>query len=346
MSRPGGSLFFGLGLIATAVLLAASPATAQPTPSDATATERLERWRAARGGRLQTPLPGTPDTQKPLTRLATLDVGLGVPVMIRIFKAESELELWVKSGRVYVPFTTYPICYWSGTLGPKLREGDKQAPEGFYTITERQLHHGGRWPRSLNIGYPNVFDRVNGRTGSVILVHGGCDSSGCFAMTNAVNAELYDLVSAALRTGTHHVPVHVFPFRMTEANIAAHATGPWREFWDDLRQGYESFERTRLPPSISVCGRRYRVRDASPFVRDAEAVELCPQDRDMLPLQRERQEQAKATSGRKRVTAAAPSRPPCSMSRASCRKWLALRDRQAASRTVAGHSGKSTRQVR
>ena len=68
-------------------------------------------------------------------------------VLIRIFKEESELEMWMQKGERYVHFATYPICHWSGTLGPKLAEGDKQTPEGFYTITRRQLHRIGRWPR-------------------------------------------------------------------------------------------------------------------------------------------------------------------------------------------------------
>jgi murein L,D-transpeptidase YafK len=298
-----------------------------------TAAERLERRAAARSGGLRLPLPGTPDTERPLTRLASAGVGLGVPVMIRVFKAESELEVWVAKDGVYRPYATYPICYWSGALGPKLREGDRQSPEGFYTITEAELHHGGRWRRSLNIGYPNVFDRVNGRSGSVILVHGGCDSIGCFAMTNPVNAELYDLVSAALRNGQRHVPVHVFPFRMTAANVAAAPAGGWKDFWDDLKQGYDSFERTHLPPHITVCGRRYRVWDAMRGARDADGIDLCAQDRDLIPdhLQQEKQMN---TASPAQVRAEAPA-PKCEVSRASCRKWVALRDRAATSHVVA-----------
>jgi murein L,D-transpeptidase YafK len=337
MSKPGGKRLVGLGLVSA--LLAASPASAEPPASDPSAAERLARWRAVKNGQLRMPLPGTPDTDKPLTRLAAIGVSLGAPMMIRIFKAESELEVWVKKRTAYVHFATYPICYWSGTLGPKLREGDRQAPEGFYAMTDEHLHHGGRWPRSLNIGYPNVFDRGNGRSGSAILVHGGCDSIGCFAMTDAVNAELYDLVSASLRRGTDHVPVHVFPFRMTHANLATYRAGRWKAFWDDLKLAYDSFERTRQPPSISVCGGRYRVRDASPFMRNATGIELCEQDRDRVPAHLDPQEQAEI---------APPARlkrpePACTMKRASCRKWVALRDRRAASRSVATHNGSAKR---
>ena len=241
-------------------------------------TERLNRRLAAKEGRLRLPLPGTPDTEAPLSRLAAAGVSLGARVLIRIFKEESELELWVEKGRTYVKFATYPICFWSGKLGPKLREGDRQTPEGFYTITAEQMHFGDRWQRSLDIGFPNAFDRENGRTGSVILVHGGCDSSGCFAMTNPVSLELYDLVSASLRTGMRHVPVHIFPFRMSEQNMAAHEAGPWSEFWGDLRKGYNSFERTHLPPRISVCRKRYQVDDWAPGQVEAQAIGLCQEE--------------------------------------------------------------------
>ena len=333
----------GLLSLAIAALVAAAPARANSgtPPPDLSAAERQQRWRAAKTGRLQLPLPGTPDTDRPLTRLAAVGAELGAPIAIRIFKAESELEVWVARGSIYVPFATYPICYWSGTLGPKLREGDRQAPEGFYTLTERQLHRGSRWRRSLNIGYPNIFDRVNGRSGSAILIHGGCDSSGCFAMTDTVNAELYDLAAASFRSGTHSIPVHVFPFRMTQANIAARPAGQWSAFWNDLKQGYDSFERTRRPPSISVCDRRYRIRDASPFLPDAEDVELCEKDRDMVPAHLEAE--ARGAAGTARAQSAPP---PCDTARASCRKWIALRDRRATSRTVAGQNGRHRSAIR
>ena len=258
MRKFGGAHLLCMGLASAILAVQFYPAAA----GDASLEDRMERWRAARAGRLQTPLPGTPDTEKPLTRLASTGVSLGAPMMIRIFKAESEFEIWVLKNKVYVPFATYPICYWAGNLGPKLREGDRQTPEGFYTLTENQLHDGARWRRSLDIGYPNVFDRANGRSGSAILVHGGCDSSGCFAMTNSVSAELYDLVSATLRSGTQHIPVHVFPFRMTDANMTAAKDHPWRDFWANLKQGYDSFERTRRPPRVSVCGGETKDRRA------------------------------------------------------------------------------------
>lgn len=329
-----------MGLVASlglaAVLVTAVPRAAPAAPpaaSDSAAAERLQRSRAAKTGRLALPLPGTPDTTQPLTRLAAAGLALGAPVLIRIFKAESELEIWIKKRNTYVRFATYPVCYWSGTLGPKLREGDRQTQEGFYTITGRELHHGDRWRRSLNVGYPNLFDRANGRSGSNILVHGGCSSVGCFAMTDAVNAEIYDLVSAALRNGAASVPLHVFPFRMTEANLAATPAGRWTGFWSDLKLGYDAFERTRLPPNISVCGKRYRVRDYSPFGPNADRILMCEEDRNGIPDHLDPDAATEQQNASQQ--AAPPPPPPCAIERASCRKWLALHERRIASRTLA-----------
>jgi len=338
LARSGGALVVSLSVIAAAVA-ACAPAHAEQRAEqrlDPSAADRQARRDAAHAGRLATPLPGTPDTARPLTRLRAAGLRFGAPLMIRIFKAESEFEVWVGKTGTFVHFATYPVCYWSGTLGPKLREGDRQTPEGFYTLTEEQLHNGGRWRRSLNLGYPNVFDRANGRTGSAILVHGGCDSSGCFAMTNPVSAELYDLVVGAFRGGQQHIPVHVFPFRMTDANLAAEGDGRWQGFWDDLKTGYDSFERTHLPPHVSVCARRYQIRDAMRGGSDAGGVELCPGDIDMIPSHLRQAPAEKATAPQASV---APSPPPrCATARASCRKWVALRDRRAASRFVARHN--------
>ena len=206
-------------------------------------------------------LPGPDLTLERERHLAEKGLTAGSPMFIRIFKAEFELELWLRKGDRFELFATYPICYWSGTLGPKLHEGDKQAPEGFYAVGPNQIHRRGRWPRSLNIGYPNALDRAHARTGSLILVHGGCTSTGCFAMTNPVMAEIYTLAEQALQHGQDRIPIHVFPFRMTEANLATRipAHGEWRDFWLTLKAGYDLFESTRVPPKVGICNKQYAV---------------------------------------------------------------------------------------
>ncbi len=216
--------------------------------------EHQARWRAGQ------PLAGTPDLARLDQRLAAQGVKLGVPVMLRLFKLESELELWVEKDGRFVRFATYPICLWSGRLGPKLKEGDRQAPEGFYTIAAEQLNPNSRWHRAFNLGFPNVFDKAKGRYGSFIMVHGGCSSIGCYAMTDQVVDELWRFVTAALDAGEGRVPVHVFPFRMTDGNLKARRSSQWAGFWGDLKKGHDLFERTRLPPRRQLCRGPLRVR--------------------------------------------------------------------------------------
>ncbi len=254
-ARAGG---LGLGLFA---VYATIPAHALSIELKDVASDRVERQRAAAVGSL--PLPGTPDLASFEQRLATKGLKAGNPVFIRIFKAESELEVWMRSGDRFVLLDTYPICHWSGTIGPKLHEGDKQTPEGFYDVSRKQLHLIGRHPRSLNLGFPNAFDKSMQRTGSYILVHGGCSSVGCFAMTNAVVSEIYDLSERALKGGQERIHLHVFPFRMTDANLDTYKANEWHPFWLNLKEGYDAFEQTRLPPRIGICDRRYQIQAAT-----------------------------------------------------------------------------------
>ena len=207
--------------------------------------------------RMGVTLPGTPDYAKLDTRLAEKGVKLGDPVLVRIFKLDSELELWVEKDGRYVKFATYPICRFSGRLGPKIREGDNQAPEGFYTVDKDWLNPNSRWHRSFNLGYPNAFDRAHDRTGSFIMVHGGCLSVGCFAITDAGMDEVWRLVTAALDQGQPRFAMQVFPFHMTEANLAARKGDDFADFWENLKKGYDLFETTHVPPVVSVCDGAY-----------------------------------------------------------------------------------------
>ena len=246
------------------------------------AADRAEHKRAAADGKL--PLPGTPDLTRLDARLAEKSIPPGSPIFIRIFKAESELEIWLGDDNGnYTLFASYPVCYWSGTLGPKLKEGDRQAPEGFYTVALPQTHHSGRWPESLDIGFPNPFDQVNQRDGFSILIHGGCASIGCYAMTNAVNLEVHKLTVDALEAGQAYVPVHVFPFRMTAENFAHYETSQWRDFWSNLKEGYDLFERSHRPPRVSVCGTHYGF-EASSRVEGANPgpIVVCPETAQVI----------------------------------------------------------------
>ena len=256
------AILFRAAFAGLALILSAIAATAVTIELKDVASDRVERQRAAAVGSL--PLPGTPDLANFDQRLAVKGVKAGDAVFIRIFKAESELEIWMRSGTRFVLLDTYPICHWSGTIGPKIHEGDKQTPEGFYEVTRQQLHLIGRHPRSLNLGFPNSFDKSQQRTGSYILVHGGCSSVGCFAMTNTVIAEIYELTERALKGGQDRIHVHVFPFRMTDANMRTHATSEWLPFWSNLKEGYDAFEQTKQPPQVGVCEKRYNIQTTGP----------------------------------------------------------------------------------
>ena len=196
-------------------------------------------------------------------------LGMGDPVFVRIFKQEGQLELWLKKNGKFHLFKTFPICKWSGRLGPKEKEADYQSPEGFYSVSARQLNPHSNYHRAFNVGYPNAYDRQNGRTGGLVMVHGACKSVGCFAMTDRGIEEIYGFVEAALRAGQKDIAVHIFPFKMTDANITretgggwlAFVGGPnysqWNGFWRNLKQGYDLFEQNSEPPVAFACGDHY-----------------------------------------------------------------------------------------
>ncbi len=178
----------------------------------------------------------------------------GDPVFLRAYKKERVLEVFVQSrvdGRFRL-FRSYPVAAASGTLGPKHREGDKQVPEGFYFVSASAMNPDSRFHLSFNIGYPNAFDRHRGRDGSFIMVHGGRASIGCLAMTDPGIEEIYTLCDAALRSGQKFFRVHIFPFRMTDANLAAHRNHEWAGFWRNLREGHYFFEQHGVPPDVGI----------------------------------------------------------------------------------------------
>lgn len=190
--------------------------------------------------------------------LGSRSMELGAPIFIRIFKRSSELEVWLqKRGGRFELFKTYIICRYSGELGPKLRVGDKQAPEGFYSVNAGQMNPWSKNHLSFNLGYPNDYDQTHDRSGSALMVHGGCTSIGCYAMTDYYMDEIYTLADAALARGQAAFDVHIFPFRLTSSNLTFYLSSPWYSFWTNLQQGYDLFEKYRLPPKVEVFDKRY-----------------------------------------------------------------------------------------
>jgi murein L,D-transpeptidase YafK len=185
------------------------------------------------------------------------------PILVRIFKEEAELEVWKQDTAGHFELLkTFPICRWSGDLGPKLHEGDRQAPEGFYTITPELMNPNSNFYVAINTGFPNGFDKANNRDGSLLMIHGDCSSSGCYAMTDEQMGEIYLLARDAL-LGRPSFQVQAYPFRLTPANLARHRTNPNLAFWKMLKIGNDHFEVTHLEPKVDACNRLY-VFDAQP----------------------------------------------------------------------------------
>lgn len=199
-----------------------------------------------------------PIPEKLIAEIQSKDMDAQSPILVRLFKQEAELEVWKqdKSGR-YALLKTYPICRWSGDLGPKTKEGDRQAPEGFYNITPAQMNPESSFYLSFNMGYPNAFDRSLGRTGSQLMVHGDCSSRGCYAMTDEQISEIYALGRESFFGGQRSFQVQAYPFRMTPQNMAKHRNSPHMPFWKMLKQGNDHFEVTHLEPKVDVCEQRY-----------------------------------------------------------------------------------------
>ena len=180
------------------------------------------------------------------------------PILVRVFKEESELEVWKQdtSGRFQL-LKVYPICRWSGDLGPKINEGDRQAPEGFYAITPGLMNPNSNYYLAINTGFPNAFDRANDRDGTFLMIHGDCSSSGCYAMTDEQIGEIYSLARNSFLGGQPSFQIQAYPFRMTPANLAHHRTNPHMAFWKMLKIGNDHFEATHLEPKVEVCDRLY-----------------------------------------------------------------------------------------
>ena len=198
------------------------------------------------------------------------------PILVRVFKEEAELEVWKQdtTGRFQI-LKTYPICRWSGDLGPKLWEGDRQTPEGFYRVTPELMNPHSSFYLSMNIGYPNGFDKANKRDGSLLMIHGDCWSVGCFAMTDEQMSEIYSLARDSFLGVQRSFQVQAYPFRLTPANLARHRNNPNLDFWKMLKIGNDHFETTQIEPKVSVCNRQY-VFDAQSPPNSAKPLAFNP----------------------------------------------------------------------
>jgi murein L,D-transpeptidase YafK len=193
------------------------------------------------------------------SELSKQGLQFGSPVFVRIFKEPAVLELWIKKDRTYERFRRYDICKYSGALGPKLKEGDGQAPEGIYLVKPAQMNPNSRFHLSFNLGYPNEFDRAHSRTGSALMVHGNCVSVGCYAMGDDAIEEIWTLCARAFSAGQKSIPFHIFPFPLTEQKLKREEKSQWIDFWRELKPIFDQFEKSRTPPVVKVTNGRYEL---------------------------------------------------------------------------------------
>lgn len=215
-----------------------------------------------------------PLRQETIGKLHAMGSSAAAPMMVRIFKQSNELEVWKQAGGAFKLFKSYEICAWSGGLGPKVVEGDRQSPEGFYTITPGLLNPNSNYYLAFNTGFPNKFDRAYGRTGSDLMVHGDCSSRGCYSMTDESIAEIYALARESFAGGNPSFQLQIYPFRMTASNLAQNADSPNMSFWKNIKEGYDRFELARQPASWDVCNKQYVFGVPRDTALDATA--MCP----------------------------------------------------------------------
>jgi len=201
------------------------------------------------------------------------DTTLDAPILMRSYKKESEIEVWKlnKNGR-YVFLKSFPICRWSGTLGPKTAQGDRQTPEGFYSVGRKQMNPNSAYYLSFDTGYPNIYDKAHGGTGSAVMVHGTCSSAGCFAMTDKGVGEIFAIAREALNGGQSAFQFQAYPFRMTAQNMAKYRSDPNIMFWRQLKEGSDRFEATGEDLVVSVANGRYAYTASKDPAKEALAT--------------------------------------------------------------------------
>ena len=228
------------------------------------------------GGVLPSGRALAPLSDKMLADIEAKNMTKESPILVRLYKEESELEVWKQDNTGHFELLkTYPICRWSGELGPKVKMGDRQAPEGFYTITPGQMNPNSNYYLAINTGFPNSYDRANGRTGEFLMIHGDCSSAGCYAMTDEQIAEIYALARESFFGGQKAFQIQAYPFHMTPLNMAKHRDSPNMAFWKMIKEGNDHFEVTHLEPKVDVCDKHY-VFDAAAPNGPANSLKFSP----------------------------------------------------------------------
>jgi murein L,D-transpeptidase YafK len=180
----------------------------------------------------------------------------GFNLYLAAYKKEGKLEVWLKNKEEqrYKLFRTYDFCAHSGTLGPKVKEGDGQTPEGFYQI--RAFNPKSNYYLSLGINYPNAVDLARSgaqNPGTDIYIHGNCVTIGCIPLTDEKIKEVYVLAVEAKNGGQNEIPVYIFPFKMNKENMLEQKLRFPQHygFWKTLQPAYTWFEQKRTLPEPS-----------------------------------------------------------------------------------------------
>jgi len=182
---------------------------------------------------------------------------MGDPVFLRIFKTERRLEVWMEVDGIYRFLTRYSLCYYPGVIGPKRSEDDDQVPEGFYRITAESLSPSDNRYRSIAIDYPNTYDRVHDWSGSGVTLYGSCSAAIGYGLDPGAMEEVYELVDTAISNGQSRVSLHLYPFYLSPERMEEHEGEEWYDFWENLKEGFDIFNRTRQVPWVWVEDGRY-----------------------------------------------------------------------------------------
>ncbi|MNK68211.1 L,D-transpeptidase catalytic domain [compost metagenome] len=200
------------------------------------------------------------------TDLVAKKIGHSPFMIINAYKAEGKLEIWLKNGsdKVYQLFKTYDFCEHSGTLGPKVIEGDGQTPEGFYYINV--FNPMSNFHLSLGINYPNSVDNFrtgkDRKTGGDIYIHGSCVTVGCIPLTDEKIKEVYLLAMFSSDLKSKKVPVNIYPFKMTDQNMKKYsAEFPTQvTFWKSLQPVFLAFEQNKTQPNVNEVKGEYLLK--------------------------------------------------------------------------------------
>ncbi len=179
-------------------------------------------------------------------------------IYLRAFKTEKKVEVWGKNicDTAFTLIKEIPICEISGVIGPKRRSQDLQVPEGFYRINE--LNPYSKYYLSMKINYPNASDSirgVKGRLGNLIYIHGGCESSGCIAISDEKIKELFIYCIEAYNAGQKEINIAIYPARLDDKTYAR-LTSEYSKnkdkisLWADLKKSYDLFNLKKVPPTV------------------------------------------------------------------------------------------------